>query len=158
VGEREGAARLGPSRSGLKGAIARSKGPKTKDRRGQVRKLIKKDVYRIRRLRESEKKRGGNPTRKFVRRRLGLWHLSERQIGRVITGQGDKYQKRPGNSLLTEAKKKDRVKWAKARLDFDWSGVDFWCDCHAVSMPLVHAPLRSHSTYFKVRRLFSQVQ
>ena len=162
LGERDAADALGASQSGMRGARdRRDHAPERKDRRGKERALKPALRKRIHKFKEQVKLQCGNPTAKYVKRKLKIRGVSVRTLQRELRADGDKYRNRPAGKHMTDTEMQARVKHCTKRLQMRFvyrgpasargakRGIDCYMDCHSVEMPLEKAPLRSQKTWFK---------
>ena len=162
LGEREAAAALCCSQSGMRAAVRkRDHAPERKDRRGRERLLKPALRKRIHAFKEKVKLEFGNPTAKYVKRKLRIRNASVRTVQRELRAEGDKYRNRPTGKQMTDIEMEARVTHSTKRLQTRFvykgpasargakRGIDCYMDCHSVEMPLEKAPVRSQKTWFK---------
>ena len=166
LGEREAAISLGGSRSGFRAALhKRDHAPARKDRRGNKKIFTKAWSKKIHAFKEKVKLQGGNPTAKFVQRKLKIDFASVRSIQRELGREGDRYINRNSGKILSQTDMEARVEHCKRRLRMiaagtfvykgprsargAMRGIDCWMDCHSVNMPLEKAPKRSKKSWLK---------
>ena len=166
LGERQAAIDLDRSQSGFRAALhKRDHAPVRKDRRGNTKIFTKAWSKKIHAFKEKVKLNCGNPTAKYVKRKLKINFASLRTVQRELGSEGDVYKNRPTGKILTETEMAARVEHCKSRLrmieagTFVYKGprsargakrgVDCYMDCHGVPLPLEKAPTRSQKTWQK---------
>ena len=158
LGEREAAEALGYSQSGFRNAAKREHAPPRKDRRGAKKKISKAFGKKMHQYRDKVNREGGEPTAKYVKRKMKIKGVSLRSVQRELTSDGAVYRPRRTGKAMTEAEMAARVQHATRRLSEKFvykgpasasgakRGIDLWVDCHTKDMPLEKAPSRSRCT------------
>ena len=117
LGERDAADALDASQSGMRAARhRRDHAPERKDRRGRERLLKPALRKRIHAFKEKVKLEFGNPTAKYVKRKLRIRNASVRTLQRELRAEGDKYRNRPVGKQMTDTEMEARVTHSTKRL------------------------------------------